>query len=97
MSETRRNDELDFEVGIEADLRQRHMDAFFKAMNRLNPDWRGLPFGECVGDYARAGIEAGMVLGMKPADVADLKPAECQWLALEVDRAVGEALQSPPA
>ena len=79
---------------IKRDLRQRDIDAYF-------PLLRGIPVAdlsapEYAGQIVRAAAKIGMIPGLAPEDVDDLKPGQVVKLSKAINEAVAEALTIPP-
>ena len=79
---------------IKRDLRQRDIDAYF-------PLLRGIPTAELsapeyAGQVVRAAAKAGLIPGLTPEEVDDIKPGLVVKLAKQINEAVAEALTIPP-
>ena len=87
---------LGVSVELADPIKQRHVEAFFKAKRELDGDNAvRLSSPEEYGSVIRSAWTAGVLL--PPAqDVGELSPAAVRWLGQQLDRLIGEALSIPP-
>lgn len=76
------------------DLRQRHIDAYFPQLREVPTEKLSAP--EYAGVIVRAAATVGIIEGLRPEDVDDLKPGMVIKLAGQINEAVAEALTVPP-
>jgi len=87
---------LGISVELADPIKQRHVEAFFKAKRELDGDNAiRLSSPEEYGSVVRSAWGGGVLL--PPAqDVAEWSPAAVRWLGQQLDRLIGEALSIPP-
>jgi len=85
---------LKLEYELKDDLRQRDIEAFFKARREMRGD-ESLSGPEHNGVVIRAAIKSGWLADVKDDDVGDMHPAAVTWLAGEIQTAVAAAFEVP--
>ena len=86
--------ELGLEYELKDDLRQRDIEAFFKARRELGGD-KNLSGPEHNGCVVRAAVRGEWVDGISEDDVDTMHPAAVTWLASEIQDAIGAAFEVP--
>lgn len=79
---------------VKRDLRQRDIDAFFPLLRGVSAADLSAP--EYAGQIVRAAAKVGMIPGLTPESVDDMKPGEVVKLSKQINEAVAEALTIPP-
>lgn len=79
---------------IKRDLRQRDIDAYFPLLREIPVAELSAP--EYAGQIVRAAAKVGMIPGLTPEQVDDMKPGEVVRLSKKINEAVAEALTIPP-
>ena len=87
---------LGVEVEFVDDLLNKHVDAWLAAMRAHNVRWRTVPFSDTATQYVVAACEAGMLNGLDPDSLGDMKAAQVHWIAGEIDARIAEAIVIPP-
>ena len=76
------------------ELKQRHVEAFFKHMRALNPDGKVVTGPEQAGVIVRAAAHSG-ILSIREDAVDEMAPGEVVRLASDVNKLIAEALDIP--
>lgn len=89
----------DFAISVQVvELRQGHVEAFFKAKRDLDGDNEiNLSVPELLGSIVRAACRSKIVeSGMLEGDVGEMSPKAIRWLAEKIDAHIAEAMEIPP-
>jgi hypothetical protein len=87
---------LGVSVELADPIKQRHVEAFFKAKREQDGDnLIRLSSPEEYGSVVRSAWKAGVVLPPEQ-DPGEMSPAAVRWLGLQLDKLIGEALSIPP-
>ena len=76
------------------DLRQRDIEAFFKALREIGGR-EAISSPERNGNVLRSAARCGWLKGVGEDDIGDWKPPAVTWLAGEIDTLVTEAFIVP--
>lgn len=87
---------LGVSVDVADPIKQRHVEAFFKAKRELDGDnLVRLSSPEEYGSIVRAAWKGGVLLPPEQ-DPGEMPPAAVRWLGQQLDKLIGEALSIPP-
>ena len=88
------NEKLGISVEL-PELRQRDVEAFFRAVRELQGGDLNVSSPEYLGITVRAACRAGLLPGIKEVDIDDKTPAAVHILARAVNDHLAEALRIP--
>ena len=89
------NQKLEISAELLDDLRQRHVEAFFRAARDLQGGELNVSSPEYTGITVRAAARAGLLSGVNEGDVDDMRPAAVRVLAAGINDHISEALAVP--
>lgn len=85
------HEELNITIVIPDDLRQRHIEEFFRAIREIRGENIDLSAPEYNGIVVRAGVRLDWMVDVTEEEIADMHPAGVTWAAGIINDAIAQA------